>query len=61
MVRSYKELIEYQKPFKLLLAAYELTVTFPLAQIYGLTSQMQICAVSVPSTFAEGHVRGTKE
>lgn len=30
MVKIYEELIEYQKPFKLLLASYELTVTFPL-------------------------------
>jgi len=33
---------------------YEITDTFPAREIYGLSSQMQRAAVSVPSNIAEG-------
>ena len=61
MVKSHKELIGYQKAYQLVLAVYELTSAFPPAELYGLTSQMRRCAVSMPSNIAEGHMRGTKE
>ncbi len=41
---------------------YSLTEVFPKEQRYGLASQMQRCAVSVPSNIAEGYNRkSTKE
>jgi four helix bundle protein len=41
---------------------YLLTQTFPKHETYGLASQMQRAAVSIPSNIAEGHTRGyTKE
>jgi len=33
---------------------YQLSKTFPREEIYGLTSQMRRCAVSIPSNIAEG-------
>jgi four helix bundle protein len=35
--------------------------TLPTDELYGLTSQIRRCAVSIPSNMAEGYMRGTKE
>ncbi|HEX2973988.1 MAG TPA: four helix bundle protein [Tepidisphaeraceae bacterium] len=58
-VRSYKELIVWQRAMDLVVAVYEATRTFPKEEMYGLTSQIRRCAVSVPSNLAEGQGRGT--
>jgi len=60
-VTSHKELIAYQKAYRLVLAVYQATRSFPAEELYGLTSQMRRCAVSIPSNIAEGYMRGTKE
>jgi four helix bundle protein len=36
---------------------YRLTQVFPSTEMYGLTSQVRRCAVSIPSNIAEGHTR----
>jgi len=46
---------------ELVLAVYVLTENFPRTEIYGLTSQMRRCAVSIPSNIAEGRSRGTRK
>ena len=60
-VASHKELIAYQKAYRLVLEIYQVTKGFPAEELYGLTGQMRRSAVSIPSNIAEGYMRGTKE
>lgn len=47
---------------KLAELVYKLTARLPREEIYGLSSQLQRAAVSIPSNIAEGHAReSTKE
>lgn len=39
---------------------FDLTATFPNEEKFGLTSQMNRCAVSIPSNIAEGSSRTNK-
>ena len=56
-VRSYRELKVWQKGIELVKLMYGLTQSFPKSETYGLASQMQRAAVSVPSNIAEGQGR----
>jgi len=56
-VRSYRELQIWQKGIELVKEVYRFTKNFPKSEIYGLTSQIQRSAVSVPSNIAEGQAR----
>lgn len=58
MTNTYKDLIVWQKAIDLVVAVYEVTNTFPDEERFGLTSQMQRAAVSIPSNIAEGKLRG---
>lgn len=58
MIKSYKDLIVWQKSMELVREVYLLTSNFPKEEIFGLTSQMRRCAVSIPSNIAEGKLRG---
>lgn len=58
---SYKELSVWQKSIQLVIDIYKLTKTFPKDEIYGLVSQMQRAAVSIPSNIAEGNERNSKK
>ena len=55
---SYKELIVWQKAYQLTLDIYSVTKNFPKDEMFGLTSQIRRCSVSIPSNLAEGNMRG---
>lgn len=61
MINSYKELIVWQKSMNLVVEIYKLTNKYPREEIYGITSQIRRCAVSISSNIAEGRARGTKK
>lgn len=58
---SYKELIVWQKSYKLTLDIYTVTKKFPKEELFGLVSQMRRSAVSIPSNLSEGNTRGSKK
>jgi four helix bundle protein len=57
VANSYKQLIVWQKAFLLTKYVYAVAKKLPPEERYGLGSQMQRCAVSVPSNIAEGQQR----
>lgn len=58
-VKTYKDLIAWQKAIVLVTDIYKVTGTFPSDEKFGLTSQLNRAAVSVPSNIAEGWGRET--
>ncbi len=58
--QSFKDLIVWQKSYKLVLEIYTITKDFPKPETYGLPQQMRKAAVSIPSNIAEGYGRKHK-
>ncbi len=58
---SYKDLIVWQKSYKLSLLIYSITKKFPKQEMFGLVSQMCRAGVSIPSNIAEGNNRFGKK
>ena len=56
-IRSYRDLLVWQKGMELARQVYQLAKTFPDDERFGLVSQMRRAAVSVPSNIAEGQAR----
>ena len=56
-LRTYRDLVVWQKAMDLVEVAYRLTADFPSTEKYGLVCQIQRAAVSVPANIAEGYGR----
>jgi four helix bundle protein len=56
-VNSYRDLRVWQKAMDLVVTSYEVSKQFPQSELYGLVSQIQRAAVSIPANIAEGHGR----
>jgi four helix bundle protein len=56
-VRSYRDLIVWQKAIELVTEVYRATENLPHAERFGLSSQLRRPAVSVPRKVAEGQGR----
>lgn len=56
-IKSYKDLIVWQKSILLTKEVFLLTEKFPKSEIYGITSQIRRATVSIPSNIAEGFGR----
>lgn len=61
MKRQHIKLEVWQEAMHLVQEIYQLTQKFPKYELYGLASQMQKAAVSIPSNIAEGAARGSKK
>jgi four helix bundle protein len=56
-VTSYRDLVVWQRAMDFVADCYRATARFPKTEVYGLSSQLQRAAVSVPSNIAEGQGR----
>ena len=59
MSKDYTNLEVWQESRKLVNTTYVLTKSFPKEELFGLTNQMRIAAVSIVSNIAEGCGRQT--
>jgi hypothetical protein len=57
VVKSFRDLLVWQKGMQTSRAIYELSARFPKNELYALTNQMQRAAISIPANIAEGHAR----
>ena len=58
---SYRDLEVWQKSMDLVVECYQVTKEFPKSELYGLISQLQRAAVSIPANIAEGRERQHKK
>ena len=57
-MNSYKDLMVYQKSYKLALRMYqEVSKKLPPEERYGLTSQIKRASTSIPLNIAEGYAK----
>ncbi len=59
-IRSYEDLIAWQRAYELILSVYACTRIFPDEERFGLCQQMRRAAVSIASNIAEGYGRGSR-
>jgi four helix bundle protein len=59
---TFRKLLVWQKSMALVTVIYKQLDSFPKDELFGLSSQIKRCAISVPSNIAEGYGRtGKKE
>ncbi len=59
-VKTYKELVAWEKAMDLVQMVYGATGSFPQGERFGLTAQLRKAAVSIPSNVAEGQGRKSR-
>jgi len=58
-MKSYRDLIVWQKSMRLVTQIYLITKELPKNELYGLTSQIRRSSISLPSNIAEGYGRNS--
>jgi four helix bundle protein len=56
---NFRKLAIWQEARKLVSETYLITSKFPKSEMYGLSNQLQRCAVSIASNIAEGSARNS--
>jgi len=60
-LKSYRDLLVWQKAIDLVVISYKATAGFPKSETYGLISQIRRAATSIPANIAEGYGRGSRK
>jgi four helix bundle protein len=53
-VKDFRDLKVWERAHQLTLETYRATAHFPREELYGLTSQMRRCSISIGANIAEG-------
>jgi four helix bundle protein len=61
IIKSYKDLIVWQKGYELVKQVYKISAKLPQSEMFALQSQMHRSAVSIVSNIAEGSSRKTRK
>ena len=56
-IKNFTDLQVWQVGHNLVISIYKITKTFPKDEVFGLTSQIRRCTVSITSNIAEGFSR----
>lgn len=59
VIKTYRDLIVWQKAKKLAVEVYKQTESFPEREKFSITQQIRRASVSVPANIAEGYGRRT--
>ncbi len=60
-MKTFRDLIVWQNAIAFVTNVYKVTIRFPQAELYGLSSQLRRAVVSISSNIAEGSKRGSKK
>ncbi len=60
-IKSYKDLIVWQKGYELVKQVYIISAKLPKSEVFALQSQMRRSAISIVSNIAEGSSRKTRK
>jgi four helix bundle protein len=53
-LKDFRTLQVWERAHRMALSAYRVTNAFPKSELYGMTSQIRRCAVSIAANIAEG-------
>jgi four helix bundle protein len=56
-IRTFTDLDAWKEGHKIVLMVYKITGNFPKEEVFGLTSQVRRCSISITSNIAEGFSR----
>jgi four helix bundle protein len=60
MIRSYRDLVVWQKSMDLAVEIYQLSRKLPVEERFGLAAQIRRAVVAVAANLAEGHERRSR-
>ena len=61
MIHKFSDLFVWQKSIAFVKEIYRITTKYPKSELFGLTSQIQRAAISMPANIAEGCGRNSNK
>ena len=56
-MKTFRDLLVWQKSMNFVTLVYQISKIFPNEELFGLTSQIRRCSISIPSNISEGFGR----